>query len=252
MRRVKAPYWCKEQLERATFNHPVGLAFGADGKLLVADSLGGKIRRVDVQPGYRVETVAALNADGQPSLPTGITVDPVSGAAYVTDALAKSVFRIANGQSQATRFATGLLAPAGVVADPNRFLWVTDAGQGLVDSVGADGAVSPFVGLYDDPAGGGPSVAGYAEGRGTQARFNRPMGLARHASGFLVVADAGNHRVRSVDPSGQTALLAGGVPGRLDGRLETAQFQSPSWVAIAPDGSVYVSDTGNHRIRRIS
>jgi hypothetical protein len=93
--------------------------------------------------------------------------------------------------------------------------------------------------------------AGDADGSGAVARFDNPVGLTIDAQGNLYVADSKNHRIRRVAPNGVTATVAGGAPGFADGPAAKAQFQTPCGVAVAPNGVLYVADTGNHRIRRI-
>lgn len=94
---------------------------------------------------------------------------------------------------------------------------------------------------------------GHADGPAHAARFDGPTGLAVDAAGDIYVADTRNHCVRRTGPNGETATLAGGSaePGYRDGPAAQARFSSPCGVAVAPDGTVYVADTGNHRIRRI-
>ncbi len=105
----------------------------------------------------------------------------------------------------------------------------------------------------------GSGSPGYADGEGAAARFDSPSGIAAGADGTLFVADTHNHRVRAIDPSGRVTTLAGCGPdgaeagGRFrDGAGAEACFDRPSGVAVGPDGTVYVSDPGNHRIRAIT
>jgi sugar lactone lactonase YvrE len=97
------------------------------------------------------------------------------------------------------------------------------------------------------------SSAGFAQGTRLNAQFNTPRGLAVDADGTLFIADTANHRIRAIDPSGNTRVIAGtGSHGFAEGAAAQAQFDSPTGVVVASDGTLYVTDTGNHRIRAIS
>jgi len=100
-------------------------------------------------------------------------------------------------------------------------------------------------------AGSGP---GFADGVGTTAQFLEPAGLAMAADGTLLVADRLNHRIRRIDhvTAAVTTVAGDGTAGFADGVGSVARFNFPSGVAVAADGSVYVVDTQNHRIRRIN
>jgi uncharacterized protein (TIGR03437 family) len=103
---------------------------------------------------------------------------------------------------------------------------------------------------------GGTGVSGYSGdgGTATQARFNSPSAVAVDASGNVFVADSGNHCVRKI--SNVVSTVAGictqaGFSGDT-GQATAAKLSGPSGLAVAPDGTVYVSDTGNNRIRRVN
>ena len=97
------------------------------------------------------------------------------------------------------------------------------------------------------------SSQGYADGTGTSAQFNSPIGVAVDGSGNVYVADAGNHRIRKVTATGEVTTLAGsGVAGDLDGNDTSAQFNSPIGVAVDAVGNVYVADFYNNRIRKVT
>lgn len=99
----------------------------------------------------------------------------------------------------------------------------------------------------------GEPEPGDIDGPGYAARFDTPTGIAILPDGKLVVADSRNHRIRTVNPtSGTTTTLAGSVAGEKDGPADQATFRYPTGVAVGNDGSVYVTDSGNHRIRRIA
>ncbi len=100
----------------------------------------------------------------------------------------------------------------------------------------------------------GAGAAGYADGPAATARFNGPTGLATTLSSEVVVADTNNNRVRLIraDPQRTVITLAGnGLSGARDGAGAQAMFRSPTGVAVAADGTVYVADSDNHVIRRI-
>jgi len=100
-------------------------------------------------------------------------------------------------------------------------------------------------------AGGTP---GFRDGAATLARFDGPNALAVGPGGRLYIADSRNHRIRAWAPGEPVVTVAGGgAPGpagagRADGPWDRARFAYPSGVAVAPDGTLYIADTGNHRI----
>ncbi len=159
-----------------------------------------------------------------------------------------------DGTGVAATFTTpvALLAPIGASAKgkPPAIVWVLDRDGHRVRSVEtATWAVKNLVG----------SSAGYLDGVAATARFSSPRGFAQRADGTLIIADGNNQRIRAVTidaTSGaatQVSTLAGeGVAGYVDGPAAKARFQTPHDVAVAADGTVYVADLGNLRIRRIT
>lgn len=98
--------------------------------------------------------------------------------------------------------------------------------------------------------------AGFTDGSGSQARFNDLSGLAIGADDAVYIADAGNNRIRvarqQTNSSWMVQTIAGdGTAGFQDGAGTSSKFNNPQGVAVAPDGSLYVADAGNHRIRKI-
>lgn len=106
-----------------------------------------------------------------------------------------------------------------------------------------NGLVCPFAGC---------GRAGFSDGEGAAACFNRPRGLALSGSGGAVLADRGNHAVRLLSPGGAASVLAGtGTPGADDGPGAQATFREPIGLALEADGAVLVADSQNDRVRRI-
>ena len=88
---------------------------------------------------------------------------------------------------------------------------------------------------------------------GMQSGFSEPFGVAVAIDGTVYVADAGeSNRIRKITPDGNVTTLAGGSEGFADGPTTTAAFNTPSVLTLGPDGSLFVADTGNNQIRKIT
>lgn len=247
------------------FNAPEGLAMAADGSAFVADSLNHRIRRVDAAG--NTTTVAGSGAAGfrdglshlaQFSSPRGVCQGP-AGQIHVADTgnhrirtltfgSPASVNTLAgdgtagyrDGISSEARFDT----PADLVADTQGNLFVCELNNHTVRKVTPAGAVSTLV---------GNGIPGQADGPGPEARLNSPAGLAIDSTGHLYVADWGNHRIRKVTPDGHVTTLAGsGAAGFLDGPGVAARLHYPRALAVDLAGYLFVTEQGNHSIRRVA
>ncbi len=153
--------------------------------------------------------------------------------------LAGGTHGFADGRGQAARFAS----PSALALAEDGALVVADTGNNAIRRVSPSGEVTTLAG------GGG---AGFRDGPVATALFHGPIGVALDARGDVVVADTYNDRVRVFTPGGEVRTVAGGAhPGWQDGPGHEARFDTPSGVAVLPQGGVVVADTGNGMVRTI-
>jgi sugar lactone lactonase YvrE len=146
----------------------------------------------------------------------------------------------ADGVGPEARFST----PSAVALDTDGALYVADTGNNAIRRVTPDGHVTTYA---------GDGTPGYRDGPAASAQFNGPIGIAIDRAGRVIVADTYNDRIRVIDRAGIVSTLAGaGGPGWTEGAGSTAQFHTPSGVAVLPSGDVIVADTGNGIIRTVS
>ena len=145
--------------------------------------------------------------------------------------------------------AIGVLAAVGVAA------WMVGRPQPLADRpVAKVEDVAPLLDWRPHVAAlAGDGQVGWRDGAAAQARFADPYGLALDPHGTLYVSDGGDSdRIRALRPDGTVATLAGGVEGFQDGQGAAARFNTPSGLALDATGNLYVADTGNHAIRKVT
>jgi hypothetical protein len=101
---------------------------------------------------------------------------------------------------------------------------------------------------------GWPGGSGHADGTGSAARFGEPGAVRTDSAGNIYVGDTTNYTIRKITPSGVVTTVAGiaGTSGSIDGPVATATFNAIGGVAVGPDGTLYVADSGNYTIRAIS
>ncbi len=136
--------------------------------------------------------------------------------------------------------------PGGVAVDGAGNVYVADTLNSIIRRIAADGGVSTLAGLAGE--------YGSSDGAEAAARFYGPQAIAADGAGQLYLADTVNSTIRKVTPAGEVSTLAG-VPGdfnSFDGAGAAAQFHHPEGVAVDAGGNLYVADTWNHTIRKIT
>jgi len=209
-------------------------------------------------PGTLVNSQDGQGAAAQFDAPRGVAVDR-SGNVYVADTLNNTVRKISpsgevvtlagtpgtEGRSDGTGAAARFNEPYGVAVDDAGNVYVADASNNAIRKISSAGVVTTL-------AGGG--LAGSADGTGAAARLDEPRGIAIDSTGTLYVADYDNHLIRKITSAGVVTTLAGqaDVAGNADGTGTAASFRGPHGIAVDAAGVVYVADTGNRAIRRIT
>ena len=252
----------------ARFSGPLGIVCDAAGNLYVSDTESNNIIR-KITPTGKVTTLAGKagiegNADGRGAAArftgvAGIACD-AAGNLYVVDSDNSTVRKItpagvvttlagragtagsADGSGAAASFST----PLGIACDAAGNLYVADSGNDTIRKITPTGEVTTVAGKANS--------AGSADGSGAAARFNDPQGIACDAVGNLYVCDFDNCTIRKITPAGQVTTLAGkaGAVGGADGGGSSASFNGPFGIARDAAGNLYIADSGNDTIRKIT
>ncbi|WP_395750680.1 hypothetical protein [Prosthecobacter sp.] len=251
----------------ARFNYPGGIAVDSSGNLYVADQSNHTIRKVT--PAGAVSTVAgtalstgstdATGSAARFNYPGGIAVDS-SGNLWVADSSNHTLRKVtttgvvttpagtagSSGSADGTGAAARFSSPHGIAVDGSGNFWVADAGNQTIRKMTPAGVVTTLAGA--------PGHLGTADGTGTAAAFKVPSGAAVDGSGNVYVADTSNHTIRKITPAGVVTTLAGtaGNSGSTDATGSAARFKTPYGVAADSSGNVYVADSGNHTIRKVT
>lgn len=145
-----------------------------------------------------------------------------------------------DGQGQVARFKW----PMGVAVDTANTVYVADAENHTIRKISATGMVTTLAGMAGSK--------GSADG--TAARFSGPTNLCLSSNGTLFVTDGLNNTIRAVAPNGVATTVAGapGKKGNTDGKAADARFNCPHGIATDAAGNLYVTDTFNHTVRKIS
>ncbi|MCL2626222.1 MAG: NHL repeat-containing protein [Cystobacterineae bacterium] len=254
----------------AWFFDPTGITMDTAGNLYVAEHFVSRIHKVTPQGVVILFAGSDVTSwrDGTGTTarfnnPWGITIDNRTGNLYVADTENHRIRRVTPAGVVSTFAGSGPIgkgngdfadgnaltvarfkSPYGITVDSAGNLYVADSDNNRIRKVTPEGVVSTLA---------GDGVAEFRDGAGSAARFYHPRGIAADAMGNLYVADTYNHRIRKVTPTGVVTTFAGsGRCGSLNGTRTAAQFCNPNGIAIDSKGNLYVADSTNHRIRKIT
>jgi Fe-S cluster biogenesis protein NfuA len=268
-------------------NFPEGVAVDSHGNVYVADWGDNEVRRI--APDGTITTIAgggapcwsppgcgdgAAATDAELSFPNGVAVGP-DGSIYIADT-GNNEIRKVSPSGTITRFAgTGsgcsqppncgdggpatnaqLSAPAAVAVDRSGAVYVADTGDSELRKVSPSGTITRIAGTGVFCASAPSCGDG---GPATSAQLNFPGGIAVDQAGNLLIADGGDHEVRKVLTSATITRVAGSgkqcsAPAACgDGSAATsAQLNGPDGVAVAANGTLYIADSGDNEVRRVS
>ncbi|HTN16401.1 MAG TPA: SMP-30/gluconolactonase/LRE family protein [Chitinophagaceae bacterium] len=244
----------------AQFNEPWGLAIDASGNMYVGDAKNNLIRKIT--PAGIVSTLAGSGipdfADGTGAFasfnyPSAVGVD-AAGNVYVGDCNNQRVRKITpagvvttiagtaiHGYTDGPAATAQFHTPNCMAVSPSGDVYISDMENAVIRKI-SGGMVSTFAG----------SVPGYADGKGTAAKFFQPHGIVMDNLGNLFVSDFGNNRIRKITQDGTVSTIAGTIPGFMDGATSVAQLNGPKGIAKDKSGNLYVADENNHSIRKLT
>jgi serine/threonine-protein kinase len=226
------------------------LALAAAGASLGAAPAKRPVPKPAKRPPARVALVS----------PNGLALD-VAGNLFITDIATHRLLKFAPHGALTVVAGTGaggfsgdglpasrarLFAPHAAAVDAAGNLLVADTYNHRIRRIDREGIITTV-------AGSGRGAYTGDNGLALKASLNNPQGIAPGPDGSLYIADTYNHVVRRVDPKGTITTFAGTEAGLAGdgGPANRAQISLPTDVAVGPDGTVFISDSGNNRIRRV-
>jgi sugar lactone lactonase YvrE len=192
-------------------------------------------------------TAAAYGPDGSLYIAMQNVIQRVDGAGVITTIAGTGDAGDGGDGGEAT--SAQLSGPRGLAVDGHGQVFIADTGNHRIRRIDAAGNIMTVAGT---------GQSGYSDGAATLSMLSSPRGLAVDGAGNLTIADSGNHRIRYVTTSGDSSIIvtrAGTGTAGFNGDLPqaiNAQLNNPTAVAIDKDGNVFITDTGNHRVRKVS
>ena len=202
----------------------------------------GTVARVRAPYGVAVDDRSRvyISDSGNHTIRRGVFDPPKGEFTITTIAGAAGQSGSADGIGNGARFND----PAGIVIDTAGNVYVADRGNHTIRRITSAGQVSTIAGVAGQ--------SGHRDGAGSQALFNRPVGVAVDGWGNVLVTEEANHTVRKIAPNGRVTTIAGqpGAAGDADGVGANARFNRPAMLAVRADGTIWIADAGNGKLRR--
>ena len=264
----------------AQFNHPTNLTFDHDGRMIIAAWHNSKVKRVDLATGF-IENLAGTGSrnyggdggqgnDAIFDLPSSVVVDAV-GNIIISDQANQRIRLLEPNGTITTICGNGeqgysgdgrvaenaqLNSPVGQAAPPagrialdlEDRIYIADTGNHVIRVIDNDRRIRTIAGSgrRGYSGDGGPAI---------DAQLNTPSDVVVADDGTIYIADTMNHAVRRIGTDGIITTFAGtgerGFAGD-GGAAYAALLDRPYGVTISPDGEVYIADTHNHRVRRVT
>jgi sugar lactone lactonase YvrE len=247
--------------DTAQFVDPYRIEVDPGGNVYVMDQADSRVRRITPSgvvstyagtgvPGFKDgDATVAQFADNMGGIAIGtggsIYIDDtfngrirkISAAGQVSTFAGKETKGFVNGDTSVAEF----LNPNGILFDRQGNMYVADNGNYCIRKITPAGIVSRFTGMGTNGTGdGGPGVA----------QFYYINDMVMDKEGNLLLCDG--DRIRKVTPTGEVSTIAGSTTGYADGDGLTAKFNYPAGLAIDAEGSLYVADAMNNRVRKVS
>lgn len=250
-------------LKQAMFAGPDNIVFDDKGNLIVGDADAVAIRLISkkgvvttISGGEKRGFQDGAKGEAQFSYPTGVAVDS-KGNIIVADRYSHAIRKI-NKKGKVTTIAGNGIAgyrdglgkesmlrePISVAVGPDDIIYVSDSGNNMIRKIDKNGYVSTYAGTLK---------RGHRDGVGYEASFNWPTGLAVDKDGVIFVCDSASSTIRIITPDKIVFTIAGRLTkGSTDGAFGQNLFNFPTGIAVDEKGNIFVADSGNNLIRKIT
>ncbi|MCK5803628.1 MAG: hypothetical protein KAI66_12380, partial [Lentisphaeria bacterium] len=257
----------------ALFYSPYGVAVDGAGNIYIGDYYNHAIRKISNEGivstlaggGGSYGAVDGIGTAAQFYCPAGVAVEMTGNMAgsevFVAGYGSHTIRRVTVpggvvttfagtvrqvGSDDGTGTATRFSQPYGATIADDGTAYVADYANHTIRKISAGGVVTTFAGLAKS--------IGSTDATGSAARFKNPADVAVDGDGNVYVADYNNHTIRKITPAGAVTTLAGKPlwAGRVNGTGEDARFYNPEGIAVDSSGNVYVADSRNHAIRKVT